>query len=429
MRFARHWYGALLLAAIVLPLSSMAQTQPTSLEDKDLGQAIGEAGNSPVDLVHAIENHLAKYPNSPKKVELLRALSKGAMEINDDARIVRYGEIVLVSEPDDLRLLDRVSRALVALNDKAAAARALLYSRHFVELVDKMALQPPPARDAAKREEEFSRGRARAFLMQSRAQATLGKIDEAVNLAQRSFETYAYEEAAHELGSALSRAGRNDEALRAVADAFTIPDAHATDTDRQQDRKLLGELYRKTKPNESGLGDFILASYDRTTALVEARRAHYRAIDPNADLANPFDYTLTSIDGSTLRVGSLKGKVVVMDFWATWCTPCRAQHPLYEEVKKRFHGNQDVVFLAINTDEEHDQVKPFLLDQKWQGAVYFEDGLSRVLKVTSIPTTVIFDKRGEVGSRMIGYIPDRFVDMLTERVKELSKEGRADERK
>jgi len=106
-----------------------------------------------------------------------------------------------------------------------------------------------------------------------------------------------------------------------------------------------------------------------------------------------------------------------MDFWATWCKPCQTQHPMYEQVKQRFRGRSDVVFLAINADEDRDLVSPFLDQQKWNRAsVYYEDGLSRLLDVSSIPTTILFDKQGRVSSRMNGFLPDRFVDQLTERI-------------
>jgi thiol-disulfide isomerase/thioredoxin len=115
----------------------------------------------------------------------------------------------------------------------------------------------------------------------------------------------------------------------------------------------------------------------------------------------------------------LKGKVVVFDFWATWCGPCRIQHPLYEEVKKRFAEKEDVVFLAINTDEDQNLVRPFLDENKWNGkTVYFEDGLSNLLKVSSIPTTIVFDKQGQIFSRMNGFVPEKFVDQLTARINE-----------
>jgi len=50
--------------------------------------------------------------------------------------------------------------------------------------------------------------------------------------------------------------------------------------------------------------------------------------------------------------------------------------------------------------------------------VYFEDGLSRALRVSSIPTTVIVNKRGEISGRLTGFVPDRFEDMLVERIEE-----------
>src|SRR5258707_10348018 len=107
-----------------------------------------------------------------------------------------------------------------------------------------------------------------------------------------------------------------------------------------------------------------------------------------------------------------------MDFWATRCSTCRVQHPLYEKVKARFKDRDDVVFLAVDADDDHEAVEPFLDQVKWSKTVYFEDGLSTLLKVSSLPTTLIFNKRGELVNRMSGFLPERFVDMLTERIQE-----------
>jgi thioredoxin-related protein len=97
------------------------------------------------------------------------------------------------------------------------------------------------------------------------------------------------------------------------------------------------------------------------------------------------------------------------------------QHPLYEEVKQRFHDRGDVVFLSIATDDERELVAPFLKENHWGQQVYFEDGLARVLAITSIPTTIVLDRHGEVISRMNGFVPERFVDMLTDRIKDALK--------
>jgi len=113
--------------------------------------------------------------------------------------------------------------------------------------------------------------------------------------------------------------------------------------------------------------------------------------------------------------------VVVMDFWATWCGPCRAQHPLYDEVKKKYAKREDVVFLSIDSDEDRDGVKAFLAERNWTGPVWFEDGLASALRVSSIPTTIVLDKSGNLASRMNGYNPDNFVDMLTARIEDALK--------
>jgi thiol-disulfide isomerase/thioredoxin len=112
-----------------------------------------------------------------------------------------------------------------------------------------------------------------------------------------------------------------------------------------------------------------------------------------------------------------------MDFWATWCGPCRTQHPLYEQVKARFAKSGDVVFLSINTDESRAGVPAFLAEQKWDRKnTYYEDGLSEAMRIGSIPTTVITDRKGSIVSRMNGFVPDRFVEMLTDRINRALKE-------
>lgn len=135
-------------------------------------------------------------------------------------------------------------------------------------------------------------------------------------------------------------------------------------------------------------------------------------------VGKPFpDFAEKDLAGNPLTLSAYKGKVVLVDFWATWCGPCRVQHPLYEQVKTRFKDNPDVIFLAIDTDEDRSLVKPFLDRQKWSKQVLYDDGLGGYFRVSSIPTTIVLNRRGEVQSRMPGFVPERFVDMLSERIK------------
>jgi thiol-disulfide isomerase/thioredoxin len=388
-------------------------------EQADLEKALSEAGSSPLEYLRALEKHLERYPNSARRAELERAAARAAMEARDDKRIIEYGERVLARQADDLQVLEQVTRALLEGGSKETWERALKYARRYEELVRQMQKDHAHAgMGGAQWRNETDRGMGRALCDEARASGNLGRQEEALALAQRAFETWPNADSARETARWYERLGKPEEAARRLADAFTIPDPRATDADRAHDRGRMGELYRQAKGSENGLGDLVLEAYDRNVALIHTRELVMRESDPNAQLTDPMEFTLAALDGQKLSMASLKGKVVVLDFWATWCGPCRGQHPLYEQVKQRFKDNPDVVFLSIDTDEDREPVRRFLEEEKWLDHVYFEDGLSRALRITYIPTTVIIEKGGQVFGRMNGYAPERFVELLTGRIRD-----------
>lgn len=412
-------YSALAVALCCGPAGGQ---QVETAEDKALKQALGEAGNSPVDFLRAIEQHLTRYPMTLQREPLEMAAVKAALELRDNARIIRYGERVLAKDMSDPTLLERVARALLVSDGKETSERALKYSVKLEEhLREFLKEDPSKVRARAMVADDLDRAVARSIAYQARATGNLGKIAEAIVLARKAWEFFPSAESAREVGRWLARAGKEDEAISYYANAFAIPDDKNGEIDRAKDRARLGDLYRKLKGNENGLGDIVLQSYDRIALLQARRAAEQKDRIPNLEAVDPLDFTISAPDGGKLKLASLKGKVVVMDFWATWCGPCRGQYPLYEEVKKRFAGREDVVFLAISTDEDRDAVKPFLEQNKWNKSVYFEDGLGSTLKIHSIPATVVIDRSGKIFSRMNGYIPERFVDMLTDRINEAQK--------
>jgi thiol-disulfide isomerase/thioredoxin len=392
-------------------------TAPSTEEQQALMQALSDGATSPMDLVRALEAHLAKYPNTVQRPDVEQALAKAAVDLHDKVRTIKYGEPVLKRWPDDLVLLDRVSLALLTVGGKENADRAYTYARHFEDLLDSMKVELGP--DVMRRQDEHDRAMGRVLLYQARARTNSQEPEEAARLAARSFDAYPTEEAAREWAESLTRAGKPEEGILHMAEAFAIPDGRASEKDRLDDRLLLGEWYRKQHESEKGLGDVILAAYDRTSTLMELRHKKLLAMDPNAALESPMDFTLTALDGQRFRLSTLKGKVVVLDFWATWCVPCRLQHPLYEQLKQRFPESSGVVFLAINADEEHSVVEPFLEEQKWDKKVYFEDGLGRMLNVQNIPSTILFGKNGQLASRMDGFDPSSFLDWMTTRIQSI----------
>jgi len=410
----------LLFASAIL---AGAQTPKSDAEQEDLRRAVGEAGSSPMEMMRALESHLAKYPKAERRNDIELALLKAASDAKDNRRIALYGERVLQREPADVPILESVTRALLLVDDKANAEKALGYARRLEQALEALEKEKTSsAREEGQKREEIDRTRGKALVYQARALGNLGKLAEALERARAGYQAYPTSESAREIARWLDRSGKPEEALPYLADAFMIDDPRRSEAERTRDRARLGEAYRKVKGSEAGLGDLVLAAYDRTTAQLAERRLKLRQLDPNANVTNPIEFTLSGLKGEKLALSSLKGKVLILDFWATWCGPCRGQHPLYDQVKQRFKNRSDVVFLSVNTDEDRGLVEPFLDESKWSKEVYFEDGLSGALRVSSIPTTVIFGKRGEVFSRLNGYIPERFVDMLTERIQEALKE-------
>ena len=409
---------ALLLLAVTAALATAQAQLPAAseAEKRELAAAITEANTSGFDMIRALEEHLRKYPNTPLRPDIYKLAAKAALETKDEARILRYGEPTLKITPNDVNLLDKVSLALLHAGGKDNAGRALEYAKRFEDYV--IHIPVPTGYDPVKNQEDHDRMLERALLFQARAHRDLENYDDARRGSALAYIAYPDEPSAREWAEALEHLGKHAEAIEHMADAFVIADARASADDRAYDRKKLGEWYSALHGgSEKGMGDELLAAYDRTAAILAKRESQLRVLDPNMGISDPMKFTLSALDDGKLDLKTLRGKVLILDFWATWCVPCRAQHPLYDEVKKRFRDRGDVVFLSVNTDEDGGPVGPFVASQRWTGPIYFDSGLGRTLTVNSIPTTVIADHDGRIVSRMDGFTPDTFVEQLAARIR------------
>jgi thiol-disulfide isomerase/thioredoxin len=421
------------IGLLVVCISALGRLQAqiadaTPAEKHELAEAIKEANTSGYDIIRALEAHLRKYPATPLRPDIYNLLAKAAVEIRDDARIIRYGEPVLATTPNDVTLLDRVARALLNAGGKENATQALGYAKRYEDYVIRVPV--PLGYDAVKNQQDHDQALARALLYQSRANRILGDYDNARRTAALAYIAFPDAASARAWSEALELLGKHQEAIERLADAFAIADPQSSDDDRAVDRKQLGGMYRNLHGgSETGLGDEVLAAYDRTSATMAKRGGELRKLDPNMGITDPMNFTLGALDGAKLDLKSMRGKVVIFDFWATWCVPCRAQHPLYEELKKRFRERDDVVFLSVNTDEDQQLVAPFLESQQWSSSnVYFDNGLVRLLTVSTIPTTIIADKHGRIVSRMNGFNGDKFVGDIAGRIQATLDESGAGEK-
>ena len=371
---------------------------------------------SPTDYARDLEDFLRQFPDTARRPDIERSLAQAAMEERDRERILRYGEPVLEREPQNLQLVEFVTRALLDNDDPGNAKKALRYTLHLENSLRMLALRQPDGPKRVETKIAVDEGISRALVFRSRALGNLGRLEEAVEMARASYATVPSAEAAREAGRWLARQGKDEEAIAAYADALAINEPDVDVELRAGDRKKLRELYLKTHDSEAGLGDLVLEAFDRTSALLDARHAELLAIDPNLEAGSALEFQLSALEGEPLDMETLRGKVVILNFWATWCQPCRVQEPLFVEVRKKFADRSDVVFLNVNTDNDRKIVGPFLDKIGWDKHVYFEDGLQMFLKVRNIPTTIILDKKGATAGRIIGFHPDLFKGMLADRI-------------
>jgi thiol-disulfide isomerase/thioredoxin len=110
-----------------------------------------------------------------------------------------------------------------------------------------------------------------------------------------------------------------------------------------------------------------------------------------------FGFQLPTIDGRSLGPKSFPGQVVVVDFWATWCMPCRLQAQILEPVYRDYKG-RGVQFLAANVGEEPDEVKKFLKATPFPYPVLLDpkQATADKLGVAALPTLLVIDKKGRM---------------------------------
>jgi cytochrome c biogenesis protein CcmG/thiol:disulfide interchange protein DsbE len=130
------------------------------------------------------------------------------------------------------------------------------------------------------------------------------------------------------------------------------------------------------------------------------------SLKPPAERKPAPDFALRDGDGRTVRLSDYRGKVVLLNFWATWCGPCKIEIPWFNEFQQQ-HRERGLVVLGISMDEEGwDVIKPYVAALKVNYRILLGDEMVADLYggVSSLPTSFLIDRQGKIASIHVGLV-------------------------
>jgi thiol-disulfide isomerase/thioredoxin len=381
-------------------------SQPKSLSaSEELQQTISVAGNDRVALVRNLEAYLVKYPESPQRPQIYRALVEASLQLRDVTRAADYAERIVALTPEDISITLVAIQLLQRTGDEAGLRRAVNYAGRVLTFVAKSETDAKPSK-MSPAEWAQAKARDRSSLLMLRGDLYLKLKDTAA--AQKDFAA-SYAElpsagSAEKLGELAELNKDLSVAIKEYARAFALADGANNTVSRHEIRLKIGNVWRLAHGSEAGLGEYLLRNYDEI-----AQASSAPVVKKNAAAREVFEFTLRKApDGAPFPLANTKGEVVVVSFWATWCGPCRALEPQFERVASRFKGNDQISFLEANCDDDESQVAPYLEEIKPHVPVVFADGLDHLLAVNDLPTVVIIDRSGKVAYRAEGFREEGF---------------------
>jgi thiol-disulfide isomerase/thioredoxin len=371
---------------------------------EELQQAIGSAGSDRAALVRNLEAFLVRYPQSPQRPQIYRALVEASLQLRDTARAGKYAERIVALTPDDMSITLVAIQLLQRSGDEAGLKRAANYAERVLAFVDRPTMdEKSPQMSPEEWKGAKARDRSSVLLLRGELYLKLKDYTAAQKDFAASYATLATAGAAEKLGEVAELNKDSAAALKQYARAFALADGANNSVTRRDVRRKIGNVWRQAHGSDDGLGEYLLRSYD------ELAQETASGMKKNADAHEISEFILRKApEGTPYPLAATKDGVVVVSFWATWCGPCRALEPQFERVAAQFQDERKISFLEADVDEDESLVASYLEDVKPKVPVVFADGLDRMLAVNSLPTVVVIDREGKIAYRAQGFGEDGF---------------------